>query len=188
MRKIDLTGNVYGRLTILAEAERTPLGQSRWLCHCECGNEKVIRGSSLTSGESLSCGCRKLEPNLKNTKHGESNSPVYRVWSSMLSRCQNPNHQAWENYGGRGIRVCPRWQDFRNFLHDMGKPEQGLSLDRIDNEGNYEPDNCRWATRSEQASNVRTSAQQGKKTQIELAKELGINVRTVRIRQRAGLL
>lgn len=188
MRKMDLTGNVYGRLTVLEEAEKTEYGQSRWLCACECGTQKVIRGCSLVHGESLSCGCRKLEPNLKNRKHGESNSPVYRVWSSMLSRCQNPNHRAYANYGGRGIKVCPQWQVFENFLADMGKPPEGLSLDRMDNDGNYEPANCRWATRSEQARNIRSLGRISTKTQVQLAQELGISIKTVRIRQRAGLL
>lgn len=155
MRKTELAGNRYGRLLVLERGPKSGRGQSQWECLCDCGNQKLIRGSSLVGGESLSCGCRKKEPNLLNTKHGLSHTPIYRVWSSMISRCHNPNHDAYENYGARGIKVCEEWKTFEGFFASMGFPPEGLSLDRINNEIGYHPSNCRWATRSEQASNTR---------------------------------
>ena len=152
---IDISNKRFGRWLALRY-----LGNRRWLCRCQCGTEKSVPGHYLRRGASRSCGCLQVELFVAKYKtHGKKHTPEWRAWSSMRCRCLNPNHAAWSRYGGRGITICRRWLDsFQAFLNDLGpKPGPGYSLDRIDNSGNYEPGNCRWATRIQQERNKRSN-------------------------------
>ena len=143
------TGNVYGKLTVIEFAYLKR--EIYWLCKCECGNTTTVRGSHLRSGQIFSCGCNHW------SIQGKSKSPEYPGWQAMKQRCNNSRHTEYHLYGGRGISVCKRWQNsFLDFLADMGpKPSADHSIDRIDNDSDYEPDNCRWATKMEQSHNSR---------------------------------
>ncbi|NCC68647.1 MAG: hypothetical protein EOM14_10745 [Clostridia bacterium] len=158
---LDLVGQTFGRLTVVQRGENDRFGKARWICRCECGNEKVINSRTLMSGDTRSCGCLRAEM-LKSiaTTHGESASRLYSIWEGMKGRCYYPKHQRYARYGGRGITVCDEWLDkfeqFRDWALSHGYRDD-LSIDRIDNDGNYEPSNCRWATNDEQMSNTSRS-------------------------------
>jgi hypothetical protein len=144
----DLTGQRFGSLVVMECAGVR--GNAQWLCKCDCGNEAIVNGNRLTGGNTTSCGCYRVNI---TTKHGMHRSGTYTSWCKMLTRCTNPNDVAYARYGGRGIAVCERWLRFENFLADMGERPPGTTIDRKENDGNYEPSNCRWADRATQNRN-----------------------------------
>ena len=159
---IVLTGQKFGRLTVVEYAGINKWRNYKWLCLCECGKKKVIRSGSLRNGDTQSCGCLQKEiTSIIKTKHGHKKkgktSKIYVVWEAMIRRCTNPNYHEYHYHGGRGISVCERWRKFENFLEDMGKVPKGLQIDRIDNNGNYCKSNCRWVTPKEQQRNKRNN-------------------------------
>lgn len=182
----DRTGERVGRLTILGPSPSRVGGRKAYVCVCDCGNETIVAGGSLREGGSTSCGCLRSErlsdSNSKRAKHGHTRvgatrkrdvSPNYYSWKSMIQRCRNPNAPNYHLYGGRGISVCDRWQGhdgFQNFLADMGERPDGKTLDRIDNDGNYEPGNCRWSDAKAQSNNRRETPDLAAARKVNLAK------------------
>ncbi|TXN33923.1 hypothetical protein [Methylobacterium sp. WL19] len=144
-------GDVFGRLTIIGGPYKEK-SKVRWQCRCECGSTKDFRHDHIRSGATISCGCAYI-------KHGHSLSgkktAEYDAWTNMHQRCSNPNHFKYKDYGARGIVVCERWNSFETFIHDMGMRPEGLSLERINNDAGYSPENCKWATYAEQMKNRR---------------------------------
>ena len=186
----DLTGQRFGRWTVIGEAPKKG-SQSYWRCVCDCGTAKDVYAYSLTKGVSMSCGCQRDEETARrNFKHGvcdgchtETPPRTYNCWRNMKARCQNPNNHKYPIYGGRGITVCDNWQTFAGFYADMGDCPEGHSIDRIDNDGNYEPGNCRWATVEQQMSNQSTNRMltlDGKtQTLAQWARDTGIQQLTI---------
>lgn len=168
VRRSNLVGKRFGRLVVV-ELEGTvtsPCGTKRlaWRCRCDCGSTRVVRGADLVNGATKSCGCWNSESNrARHFKHGRAGradgserTREYQAWANAKTRCTNPKFNGYENYGGRGIRMCDEWlNSFEAFYRDMGPCPPGLELDRKDVNGNYEPGNCRWATNREQMNNVR---------------------------------
>lgn len=163
MRRLTLAiGEQFNRYTVVGYAGISISGKTLWLCRCECGNERTVVGSNLQNGHQQSCGCLKSElTRIRMTTHGhhptEGQSPEYTAWCNIKSRCYNPEADNYPYYGGRGIRVCDRWlNSFADFLSDVGeKPSAKHTIDRINNEGNYEPGNCHWITMKQQCANRR---------------------------------
>lgn len=160
--KIDIVGRRFGRWTVLRDIASDDKDRRVW-CRCDCGQERSVMAGSLRKGVSNSCGCLKLE---KLWTHGASGGGTrhrkaerwYKAWSNMIDRCYNPNYEGWHNYGGRGVIVCDRWRnDPLAFRKDMGDPTRGKSLDRIDVNGIYSSENCRWASHQRQCWNKRTN-------------------------------
>lgn len=157
-RAHDIVGKRYGRLVVLRRGPARPNSRCViWECRCDCGTFCALPGNYLKSG-TQSCGCLHREiTSQRQRTHGRCNTTEYQIWCSMIQRCRNPKNTGYRNYGGRGVTVCEAWTKFETFLADMGLRPAGLTIDRINNDGNYEPDNCRWATQSEQALNSRPS-------------------------------
>lgn len=192
----DLTGKSFGRLTVL-RLDKVIKRNAHWFCECSCPAKTLvsIRGDCLRNGNTTSCGCKRLEA---VTKHGHNAvaqlgrpSRTYISWQGMMPRCNNPQHKQFRNYGALGVTVCERWYDFQNFLLDMGECPEGYSLDRYpDPHGNYEPGNCRWATRTQQARNKRKNHMLTLDNRTQCiaawAEELGILRHTLQSRVKYG--
>lgn len=182
---VDITGQRYGRLIAQRYCGVKNAGTT-WECRCDCGKITLARSNDLRMGKQKSCGCLRLEESRKATfKHGLQKTPEYRAWQGAKTRCYNPSREMYSRYGGRGIMMCERWEhNFLNFLHDMGKrPSKRHSLDRRDNDGNYEPTNCRWATPRQQGNNKthgRALRKLTDKQVIEIKKLLNSNTKSLR--------
>ena len=191
-------GEKFGRLTIVAAAGWRGTGRNRYArvaCVCDCGGTTQPTLQSVVNNRTKSCGCLHREMMREREKHAharrDSKRPrEYNSWAQMRSRCNDPGANGYRHYGGRGIRVCEEWSDFRRFLADMGPCEMGRSLDRINVDGNYEPTNCRWATRKEQAANTRRRRElehMGFRLSVkEWADKLGVPVGRISSRLRRG--
>lgn len=192
----DMTGQTFGRLTVKAFRGTNKRRCALWECSCSCGHIVVVSSESLRKGNTKSCGCLHKDYVLRYMyKHGETGltkTPEYKAWSSIMERCTNPLHKSWVSYGGRGIRIAPAWRiSYLDFLKAVGRrPGRGYSIERIDNDGDYTPENCRWATAKEQGNNRRTNRWLDfngcRKTVAQWCEELGLVRSTVTSRLRAG--
>jgi hypothetical protein len=192
----DLTGMRFGKLVAQTHESRTYGKNKRskcwyWWCLCDCGTPKAVAAGHLSAGRVNSCGCNRVKHGRYRAGAGSTTHSAYSSWFSMMNRCTDVNHVAYHRYGGRGIKVCDRWLDFWSFVEDMGeRPSESHSIDRINNDGNYEPGNCRWATKTEQASNTSinryVSDGDRKVTVTERARELGMSQNAVRMRLEGG--
>lgn len=151
--KIDLTGQRFGRLVVLEEAPKNKREGPSWVCRCDCGNICVAHRKELRRGDTKSCGCWKKET-LKN-RGAKHNKKTQKSWRGMMNRCYDSKDKRYPYYGGRGIKVCDKWHNFENFYEDMGDKPEGLTLERVNTNGDYEPSNCKWATWKEQHQNQR---------------------------------
>jgi hypothetical protein len=190
-RFIGLTGQKFDRLVVIKQVGKSKTGGPLWLCRCVCGKETIVRSSNLKNGHTKSCGCLQKEI---VTKHGYNKkgakTRIYSIWEHIIQRCRNKNHKAYKNYGGRGIKVCNRWLDFKNFLKDVGEIPKGMEIDRINNDKGYSPKNFRLVTHQENNRNKRNNHiipyNNKKYCLIELAEEYNINPHVLRSRLKLG--
>lgn len=185
----DITGVTVGYVTAIKKLPSVPTLtglKPKWLCRCVCGNELELFTSPFLRGNYQSCGCKRKELiSVKNTKHGMSRHPLYAVWDSMIARCHRPSHKSYPYYHGQGITVCEKWRtSFQAFAEDMlPLYREGLTLDRIDTTGGYSPENCRWATTTQQANNTKKNRRiitpVGEMTVAEAARTYGIKYSTL---------
>lgn len=190
---IDLSGQIFGRLIVIKQTVRRSPKVPLWLCRCDCGKLAIVEGKNLRGGLTSSCGCLHNESIAKRSiTHGLTDSPEYKVWCGMKRRCYNKNEKCYERYGARGITVCDRWlHSFENFLADMGaRPSAKHTIDRIDNNNSYSPDNCRWILHVDQCANRRSNVVicYNNETRIlsEWAKITGLNPSTIKMRLKLG--
>ncbi len=185
---IDLSGQRFGRLTVLRRSDTRTRRQVHWACECECGASKSVSGQALRSGATVSCGCFHRD---NQTNHGMTHSSTYTTWESIIQRTTNARNPNYPKYGGAGIGICPSWREFGAFLGDMGLRPDGTSIDRIDNACGYHPGNCRWASRATQsrnrtnskltsdlASEIRGRSEHGEST-ASIAARIGVSTKTV---------
>lgn len=193
-RPLNIAGEKYGRLIAVEWTGNACSSGRLWKFKCDCGAEIIASIGQVRSGNTTSCGCFAKEKlrsrNEKMAKHKCTRSPTWNSWSAMRRRCQKQDDKDYHKYGARGIVVCERWQSFENFMADMGERPEGMTIDRVDNNGNYEPENCRWATPLQQSRNSRNSVvieYQGEKHCVaEWAALVGIEVKTLQYRIRSG--
>lgn len=177
--KTEMIGLKFGRLLVTDFAEKQNTKKLSWKCLCDCGKENIVIGSELRRGKVQSCGCLAKEKSRERmTTHGKSTSKAYSSWNAMMKRCYQKTHNGFDDYGGRGVTVCESWHTFENFYADMGDPEDGMTIDRLDNAGNYSLDNCRWATKTEQNENRKVTKwlelNGVRQTQAKWAAQLGM--------------
>lgn len=189
--RMDLVGLRFGRLLVVEYSTSDKNGNTKFFCKCDCGECKVIYGQSLKAGATLSCGCLNKEiVSSMPQNHHMSHTSYYKAWAGMIQRCTNPQNHKWQRYGGRGISVCKEWRDFENFQRDMGERPPGMTLDRTNNNGDYTPSNCRWATATQQqnnmSTNVRVSIDGEPMTIPQASRAFGISRETIRSRIRSG--
>ena len=187
----DLTGQRFGRYVVVRRLANDSRRQTRWLCRCDCGVSKEVLGASLRTGKTRSCGCFRDEFRKTHGSMKGGHASEFAVWRNMKQRVRNPKNPSYKNYGGRGITLCDRWETFENFIADMGhRPSPEHSIERIDNNRGYYPENCKWATTFEQSWNRRSNRileYKGEtKCLAEWALEKGIHVQTIVTRLRSG--
>jgi hypothetical protein len=191
MKPNDLTGQQFGRLTAIVRRGSDLHGNAMWLCKCRCGGSTTVRGYLLVAGKPRGCqACSRGRKGGRKNLLEDWQREIYPVWKAMVARCGNTKSKDWPGYGGRGITVCERWQDFFKFAEDMGKRQPGLTLERLDNDGGYEPSNCKWATPLEQGRNRRNNVfiefNGNRLTVAEWARRTGLPATTIDQRVRRG--